>query len=89
MVKKKWYFLFFSMVFMTFLVSCAKTEDTGKAPGDTDISPSLVYDCRMELDYAEEFTVDYYDGGYALITISEGSRFLIVPENAPLFCSSR
>ena len=84
MVKKKWYFLFFSMVFMTFLVSCAKTEDTGKAPGDTDISPSLVYDCRMELDYAEEFTVDYYDGGYALITISEGSRFLIVPENAPI-----
>ena len=84
MVKKKWYFLFFSMVFMTFLVSCAKTEDTGKAPGVTDISPSLVYDCRMELDYAEEFTVDYYDGGYALITISEGSRFLIVPENAPI-----
>ena len=84
MVKKKWYFLFFSMVFMTFLVSCAQTQDTGKAPGDTDISPSLVYDCRMELDYAEEFTVDYYDGGYALITISEGSRFLIVPENAPI-----
>lgn len=84
MAKKKWYILFFGMVLMAFLVSCGKTQDTDKASGDTDISPSLVYDCRMELDYAEEFTVDYYDGGYALITISDGSRFLVVPENLPV-----
>lgn len=35
----------------------------------------------MELQYAENFGVDYYQGGYSLITISDGSRFLVVPEH--------
>jgi len=35
----------------------------------------------LELMFAENFSVDYYHGGYALISISDGSRFLIVPEN--------
>ncbi len=34
----------------------------------------------LPLEYAENFDVDYYDGGYALVRISNGSRFLIVPE---------
>ena len=29
---------------------------------------------------AEEFSVDYYDGGYALITVMEDGQFLVVPE---------
>jgi len=33
----------------------------------------------MELQYAENFGVDYYAGGYALISLSNGSRFLVVP----------
>lgn len=40
----------------------------------------LVYDHSMELDYAEQFSVDYYKDGYALITIADKDRFLIVPE---------
>lgn len=34
----------------------------------------------MELQYAQNFSVDYYNGGYALITISDGSQYLVVPE---------
>lgn len=34
----------------------------------------------MELQYAENFSVDYYPGDYALITISDGGRFLTVPQ---------
>ena len=34
----------------------------------------------MELSYAEEFSVDYYKGGYTLITIGDNDRFLVVPE---------
>lgn len=34
----------------------------------------------MELQYAKNFSVDYYSGGYTLITISDGSRYLVVPE---------
>lgn len=34
----------------------------------------------VELKYAKNFGVDYYNGGYALISISDGSRYLIVPQ---------
>ena len=34
----------------------------------------------MELTYAQQFTVDYYEGGYALINIKESGHYLIVPE---------
>lgn len=47
---------------------------------DRDISPALEYESRMDLEYAQEFAVDRYSGGHALITISDGSRFLVVPE---------
>lgn len=40
----------------------------------------LTFDHSMELSYAEEFSVDYYDGGYALITVMEDGQFLVVPE---------
>ena len=36
----------------------------------------------MELSYAEQFSVDYYEGGFALITIGGTDRFLVVPEGA-------
>ena len=46
------------------------------------ISQELVYAGSMELQYAENFTVDYYEGGYTLLTTTmDGKRFLIVPEN--------
>ena len=34
----------------------------------------------MPLQYARNFTLDYLEGGYTLITISDGSRFLTIPE---------
>ena len=34
----------------------------------------------MELQYADQFSVDYYDGGYALITIAKQNQYLLVPE---------
>lgn len=34
----------------------------------------------MALDFATQFTVDYYAGGYKLISLADGSRFLTVPE---------
>lgn len=36
----------------------------------------------MELAYATEFAVDYYSGGYALITVTDGNRYVLVPEGA-------
>jgi len=34
----------------------------------------------METVYAHEFTVDYYEDGFALIGMTDGSRYLLVPE---------
>lgn len=43
---------------------------------------SLVYESSMELQYAENFTVDYYEGGFCMLTtIIDEQRFLIVPED--------
>ena len=81
MAKKKWYFLLFCMLCMALTMSCGKNRDREEPLADVDISPSLVYDHKMALDYAEEFAVDYYEGGYVLLTVSEGSRFLVVPED--------
>lgn len=42
----------------------------------------LEYESSMELSYATEFSVDYYAGGYKLLSVSDGSRYLVVPEGA-------
>ena len=40
----------------------------------------LVYESSMELKYAENFSVDYYVGGYKLLTVMDGTKILVVPE---------
>ena len=34
----------------------------------------------MELLYAEKFSVDYYTGGFSLVTVNGSERYLVVPE---------
>ncbi len=41
---------------------------------------AMTADHSMELLYATQFSVDYYEGGYALVTIADSGRFLVVPE---------
>ncbi|MCD8104659.1 MAG: ABC transporter substrate-binding protein [Lachnospiraceae bacterium] len=41
----------------------------------------LTWERSLELLYAEQFTVDYYEGGYARIVIADEDVFLIVPED--------
>ena len=42
--------------------------------------PGLEYESTMPLKYAKEFQVDYFAGGYKLLSIGDGNRYLIVPE---------
>lgn len=42
---------------------------------------SLEKQGSMKLDYADNFSVDYYENGYKLINISNEGSFLVVPEN--------
>ena len=56
---------------------CGQTES---AQDSRDISAELVYESSLETEYAEEFSADFYEGGYTLLTIADGSRFLLVPD---------
>ena len=46
---------------------------------DRDL-PGLTWQSEMPLKYAHEFAVDYYEGGYKLLTIGDGNCYLVVPE---------
>ena len=37
---------------------------------------------QMELQYARCFSVDRYEGGYQLLCLADGNRYLVVPEGA-------
>lgn len=86
-------------VMLIMLVSCEKNNEPSETSG-TDASlettgneqnpeenydGKLVFDHTMELTYAKCFSVDYYKGGYKMITVMDGetvqSKILIVPEN--------
>jgi ABC-type Fe3+-hydroxamate transport system, periplasmic component len=38
----------------------------------------------LDLRYAERFSVDFCEGGYALIEVKDSARYLVVPEGKPL-----
>ena len=64
-------------------VSLPDTEmtDVASEADDGQEKNGLVYESSMELQYAENFTVDYYEGGYTMLTTTiDGTRLLVVPE---------
>lgn len=76
--RKRFYkIIYILLVLGLFVLSGCKQE---MSEADRDISPQLVYESSMDLVYAKEFAVDYYEGGYALITIADRDRYLVVPE---------
>ena len=53
------------------------------SPSEQEPLTGLTRTGRMDLEYAEQFTVEQYEGGYSLVSIpADGSRFLLVPEDA-------
>lgn len=62
----------FTAVCMFLLTSCSTKNDTSKDFSGLDMTGS------MDLRYADQFSVDYYEGGYSLITIGE-DQYLLVP----------
>ena len=58
-----------------------KTNSSFPKEEKQGVSDELTYTSSMELEYAREFSVDYYEGGYALITIAGSERYLLVPES--------
>ena len=63
------------------LSGCSQVND-GKGFHNTDIGCGWEPESSLELHYAKDFTVDYYEGGYKLVCIEGNQRFLVVPEGA-------
>lgn len=69
-------------LFLLTLTGCSSNSGSkGTVNDDAPVVGTLKYDYSMELDYAKNFSVDYYEGGYALLTLADNSRFLVVPED--------
>ena len=63
------------------LVGCsaAPVASGSTAPEGKEI-PGLIWESSMEPEYATQFAVDYYQGGYALMEVIGDCRYLVVPE---------
>ncbi|NLG86769.1 MAG: ABC transporter substrate-binding protein [Firmicutes bacterium] len=79
MRKKRYVLLTISAILILSLLSgCAGNLPDARKKG---LGNGWEIASSMELKYAKNFSVDYYNGGYALITISDGSRYLVVPQD--------
>ena len=67
--------LFTVALLLLCLCACGNTEDSSWNGMEKTGS--------LELQYAKEFRVDYYEDGYDVITI-EGDEYLLVPEGMPV-----
>lgn len=83
--------LLLAAAFLLCVPGCGRTKDTeaGEEAADDDQGQALQWsdlklDQSMELDYAEQFSVDYDQDGYALLTITDTGRFLVVPDGGEI-----
>ncbi len=71
-----------TLIILGLLAGCSGTMPIAGVTNSTGLGNGWQPESSMELKYAQNFSVDYYADGYKLISIADGSRFLLVPENA-------
>ena len=80
-MKKKVFLLFIVIGLLAgVLAACGTASDGSEKAHDTNISEQLTFDHSETLAYAQKFSIDDYNDGYALVTITDGSRYLVVPD---------
>ncbi len=88
MRKERCIWLLFTAALLLWIPGCGgqnRADAQAKTSQEIHESQSLEWsdmelDHSMELSYAKQFSVDYYQEGYALLTITDTGRFLVVPE---------
>ncbi|MEA4847829.1 MAG: ABC transporter substrate-binding protein [Clostridiaceae bacterium] len=78
MRKKRYVLLIISIIVISLLLPGCAANPSGTR--DNSLGNGWPVESSMKLQYAKNFSVDYYKGGYALITISDGSRYLVLPQ---------
>ena len=90
-MKKKWglfrmgcpLLVCLSLAMLPWLGGCGSTAaEAEMASVDEEASlAGLSWEASLPLEYAQNFSVDYYEGGHTLLTTHlDGERFLVVPE---------
>ena len=74
------FLLMLSLLFVASCLFCGCTK-ADNTQNDSYKWGEMKVEGSLPLEYATQFTVDYYEGGYTLITIGDTDRYLIVPEN--------
>lgn len=80
------------LVGLLWLSGCGSpsSDSTNKSLAESDKHENtleecgLVYEKSMDIQYAENFSVDYYKGGYKLLATMDGTQILIIPEKKEL-----
>lgn len=75
-------------VFLLFSVNSCGNETGDESQNRISEKPveieGLVFSERADSQYADQFAIDRYDGGYSLIQVADGTGYLIVPENGKI-----
>lgn len=71
------------VVLLVSLITGCGTTKTGAEPGITEIE-GLTHVETADLEYAECFQIERYEGGYSMIHISDGSNYLVIPEEGTI-----
>ena len=88
-MKNKLLTILLCTIVMLFSYGCGNSETkTTEAEATEEVSELLFTDLvktgSMELQYAEQFSVDYYEGEYSMINIKDSGKYFVVPEGMPV-----
>jgi iron complex transport system substrate-binding protein len=62
------------------LAGCASQKSAEPSSfHNTDIGTGWKVTGSLDLQYATQFTVDYFDGGYKLVCLGDNTRYLVIP----------
>ena len=79
--RRKWIYVLLLMG----LLGLSGCGSPSSASVEMSSQTELVKTGSMELQYAENFTVDYYEDGYKMLTtLPDSQRYLLVPEGQPV-----
>lgn len=80
--KKIIIFIMISIIGLFWLSGCdspSSDSENTESKAETEAQNGLIYKSSMKLLYAKNFSVDYYEGGYKILTTKDGTKILTVP----------
>lgn len=81
--KKIIIYILISIIGLFWLSGCdSPSSDSGntESKAEAEAQNGLIYKSSMKLLYAKNFSVDYYEGGYKILTSKDGTQILTVPK---------